>query len=53
MGEKSRLYRTGKEINHSIKTQEQDFEVFPARDDTLPLWWTLPYPPGLLPWGGR
>jgi hypothetical protein len=36
MSEKSRLQRTRKEIIHSIKTQQQDFEVFQARDDTLP-----------------
>jgi hypothetical protein len=35
MSEKSRLYRTGKEINHSIKTQEHDFEVFHAREFEL------------------
>ena len=28
MSEKSRLHRTRKEIIHSIKTQQQDFEVF-------------------------
>jgi hypothetical protein len=35
MSEKSRLYRTGKEINHSIKTQQHDFEVFHAREFEL------------------